>query len=153
MSEDSKIPRPDRFRSRLTSITASTASVSDRRKGVPPATSGCVAPLPGNSVGSISIPTNRIAIYLGRNEPPSTRADILRQFKEAKAFGLRVVTVSHELRGAAAGRPILATLIDRMNAGEFDAIMGVDDESSPGSALPLPSGQAAWLPYRGRARP
>lgn len=72
---------------------------------------------------------NRVAIYIGAGGPKASRARIRRHFREAKSFGLRVVTVVQEGEGDAQTRPVLKDLEARLAGGDFEAILGVGHQA------------------------
>lgn len=75
----------------------------------------------------------RVAIYLGSSTHTAGRAQIRRYFRDAKRFGLRVVAVGQEENDNNAARPVRASLIARMEAGEFEAIMGIGGKALSGA--------------------
>lgn len=82
---------------------------------------------------------NRIALYLGDSRT-GDGADLRPYFEGARASGLRIVTIKRETKGAALGRrPVLKSLVARMEAGEFEAIMTVVDADVTPSDLPRPN--------------
>lgn len=86
----------------------------------------------------------RVAIYLGSSTPKAKRAQIRGYFRDAKRFGLRVVAVGQEENDNDAARPVRASLIARMEAGEFEAIMGIGERALSGAETLGRRKTASW---------
>jgi hypothetical protein len=84
----------------------------------------------------------RIALYLGDECETADRTDLRPYFLAARALGLRIVTLKLEVSDTSRRRPILESLVNRMTAGEFEAIVAVmDTEASAPSIF-----HRAWSP-------
>lgn len=96
---------------------------------------------------------SRIALYLGDSRA-GEGADLRPYFEGARASGLRIVTIRREAKGAALGRrPVLKSLVARMEAGEFEAIMTVVDADVTPSELPRPNGSGdGWVRHNTERR-